>query len=186
MKKSNFTAVVKRVLSIMLVFVLMVSFTGTINAEAKTKKISLKYCNFSGLVDYHEVEPFAKSVKKGTYNVTIQCKKGWANGYLKFTAPASKTYKITASKLSTGKGKFANGHVSFMKVDSYGGLAYTDGVVKGQKQSAMHIASRKTGIVPASLSGKIYLEQGETLYIYNSFLYSARNTKKGSFKLVIK
>ena len=129
----------------------------------------------------------ATKVKKGTTNLTYT--KG--QGYIKFTAPKTKTYTFTFSNYKM-KGDTA-GHIDFFKKDKYDStrVDWIDVTTKGGKSDVLWMKTTgfkedTTGkVVDRFLHkryGKVKLKKGETVYIH---LYSATK-KKATMKLVIK
>ena len=135
------------------------------------------------------IEKKATKVKKGTTNLTLS--KG--QGYIKFTAPSTKTYKFTFSNCKSKK-YTNNGFFSAQTPDknspSYS--FHTKVKTKGGKDSTLWLSfngykftsSRyKTIERPiAKRTGTIKLKKGQTIYFY---LNSGTNGK-ATTKLVIK
>ena len=183
-KTNTMMGTMKRVLSLVLAFLIVFTLSSPVNASAKTKSISLKKASFttSGSVAASK----AKTVKKGTYKVTLKKKNGSFCGYMKFTAPTTKTYSFTISNVRSNTGHYACGFGYVMRYSGYGdSIGQVPVSTKGGSSTPMWFASRKSsgGFIPKR-TGKITLNQGETVYLYLSA--SSSSTKSVSLKYTIK
>ncbi len=183
-KTNTMMGTMKRVLSLVLAFLIVFTLSSPVNASAKTKSITLKNAKFttSGTVAAKK----AKTVKKGTYKVTLKRKGYDYHGYMKFTAPKTKTYSFTISNVTPNGGRYACGYGYVMRYSGYGdSIGQVPVSTKGGKQSAMYFASRRSsGGFITNRTGKITLNQGETVYLYLSC--SASLSKSVSLKYTIK
>ncbi len=185
--KTNFKNVLKRTLCLALMLTIAISFSKPINVEAKTKTVTVKKLDFTTKAS--KANKKAIAIKKGSYNVVMNKKNSysWYRGYLKFTAPQTRTYTITASGLKASDGQFINGHVSPLVYSKYGrdSLTYPSIKTKGGKKTGLHIGSKNSGDALYSRTGKIKLQQGQVCFLYMSLLGSS-SSKSCSFSLVIK
>lgn len=182
----------KRSLVITLVAVLLIG-TFAVTADAAMKRtVKLKTFTTTSRV----VNKAASKVKKGTTTLVFPK----SEGFLKFVAPATKTYSFTFSNLKDKKDTY--GFVKFLKKkkhipgqsDDFNDLKILDIATKGGKDECLYIASTglpedNTGPVISRYlhkrTGKIKLRKGEVLYIF----YSGRagvKLRKNTMKLVIK
>lgn len=183
--EKKFRGILKSVLSFVLVFAIAFAFVNPMTVSAKTKNISVKYRDYTSNRDAAAKK--ATTVKTGTYNVALAGKNGWHRGYVKFTAPKSKTYAFTLSNVSSDSGKFTNGYVNIMKfngryissskVSTQGGKTYTLWVANKNQGSG-------TSGCRTSRTGKVHINQGETVYLYLSLLEPS--SKKAYLTLNIK
>ena len=173
----------KRSLVMTLVTVLLIG-TFAISADAVAKK-TVKKQKFTTSLSVANKK--AAKVKKGTTNLTYT--KG--EGYIKFTAPSTKTYSFTFSNLKVSGESAA--HVSPMLKSKYDSksLDFVKVSTKGGKNDSLCLVSKgwaedKTGAVKHrylhSRTGKIKLKKGETIYFY----FYSTSTNKNTMKLVIK
>ena len=173
----------KKSLVMTLVTVLLIG-TFAISADAVMKR-TVKKQGFS--TETSVVNKKAATVKKGTTNLTYSKGQGW----VKFKAPSTKTYKFTFSNLKAKGG--SNAYVSFLRIWDYDntGLTHTKVSTKGGKNEALFLCSndRATGksgkVIYRALhsrTGKIKLKKGQTIYLY----FNSTTTKKNTMKLVIK
>ena len=131
------------------------------------------------------IKKSAAKVKVGTTNLTVKM----GEGYLKFTAPATRTYKFSFSKVT---GKYTNeGYVQFYKKDPSDSTSVVtfDVSTKGGKTDTLHFSingvehqggSLKDRPLP-SRTGKVKLKKGQVIYMY----YQA-TPAHSTAKLVIK
>ncbi|WP_026660409.1 hypothetical protein [Butyrivibrio sp. AC2005] len=188
MKKRSTTALVTRVLSMMLAFAMVVMFVNPITAAAKTKKIKLNTVSDPKFTASY-AESVAKTLNKGNYRITIK-KKGYAGrAFAKFTAPASKVYKFTEKNLRASNGRYANGYFYICTPQNEfdpDSISQTDvSTNNGKTESAMFFASKKgsNGFYTKRF-GQIYLNQGQTIYLY--FSSDGIRAKSVSFDFSIK
>ncbi len=185
--KANIKNVLKRSLILALMLTIAFSFSRPINVEAKTKTVQVTKREWTSKAS--KANKGAKVVKKGSYNVVMKKKNklNWYRGYLKFTAPQTRSYSITASGLKANDGQFINGHVSPMVYSRYGrdSLTFPGIKTKGGSNTGLHIGSKTSGDALYSRTGKIKLQQGQVCYFYISML-GHYTSKSCSFKLVIK
>ena len=155
-------------------------------AKAKVKKVKLH--NLYYTTSLKRVEAKAAALKTGKHRVQV---KSSGCGYIKFVAPSARTYTITVSGLKMHKRSSLPvrhywfrimtvdprnpSSLALRTVDTQGGKAknlyfYRKTIRKGSK----HLRYRK------SRYGKIYLEEGQAVYVY--FCCKARD----SFKVKIK
>lgn len=155
-------------LALVLCVAAFVPATASVQAEAKTKTVTANK-------NYKK----ASSLKKGiTYKVTM--KKN--HSIVKFTAPASGTYKVTISNVATlPKVKNGSDHNLgnlYIKKMAYGKYLSSQNVkTQGGKYSCLFTATKDsynrfyagkkvtTGTYLASRYGKINLKKGETIYM---------------------
>ncbi|WP_026660407.1 hypothetical protein [Butyrivibrio sp. AC2005] len=184
-KNTVISRILKNVVCLVLAFAFAVTVVNPLHVEAKTKKIALPTQEWSS--DKAVADANCVVIDKpGTYNVKMKVTgKGWYQGYIKFVAPTTKEYKITVSNLKANDKKFANGITSTLVQNNTTYLGYTRIENKGTDKDGLRIASRKIYKTPTSRTGKIGLEAGQELYLYNSYLGSSKS-KKMQFKLVIK
>ena len=165
MKKRKFTKVFALLLAMVMVLALPVEASAAAKVTAVTK------------------ETKAKAVKKGKTVVTLPkaTKKSSTYSYVKFKAPATKTYKITLGNLrKSGRSSASDilaAHSSLYKNDYYGLDRVTIKLNK-KKTDVMYICSayswsiskRYTKKITASTflpsrTASVKLKKGETLYI---------------------
>jgi len=111
---------------------------------------------------------------------------GTFSGYMKFTAPTTKTYSFTISNVRSNTGRYACGFGYVMRYSGYGdSIGQVPVSTKGGSNTTMWFASRKSsgGFIPKR-TGKITLNQGETVYLYLSA--SSSLSKSVSLKYTIK
>ncbi len=185
---TNIKNVLKRTLCLALMLTIAFSFSRPITVEAKTKTVNVTKRDWTTKAAL--ANKGAKVVKKGVnYNVVMKKKidNSWYRGYLKFTAPQTRTYTIKCTGLRASDGDYMNGHVSPMVYSRYGRdtLTYPGIKTKGGSQTGLHIATKNSGTALYTRTGKIKLQQGQVCYLYISLL-GHRDTKSCSFKLNIK
>ena len=178
--------------------------TFSISADAVMKR-KLKYQAWTNKT--RVIEKKASKVKKGTTILTIPK----AGGYIKFVAPATKTYKITFSNIKDKKSKDEKVLITpLMKYDldpQY--CVSVDVSTQGGKTSYFYMLCKdypvfeKNRKIDASTSlksrtAKIKLKKGETIYfeyrretMFEKYYYSLKNGKyvrlgNQTCKLVIK
>lgn len=157
-----------RLTLVMVIAMMLVGMT-PVMASAKTVKMNAAGFTTSAAV----AENVSKPVRGGKMTVKVP-KKG--SGYLKFTAPVNKVYSFTFSNIKSGR--YNCGHINLMtrygrnlssittnKVNTKGGQSYslylaTKNSKYGQK--AYRYLKKRTG--------KIYLQKGQTVYIYISMV----------------
>ena len=156
----------KRVAALFLTLVMVFAF-GDVPALAKTKTVKTKAAEYFTTESY--IKKKAGKVKKGTYLVKPNRKKG---GYLKFTAPKTKTYKFTISHYSTEK-SYCNGYWSIMTRKKNGIGFYPKSVkTQGGSNDSMYISSSSntSGEMKyrflESRYAKTKIKKGQTVYIY--------------------
>ena len=174
--------IAKRITVMAMVCVLLGTMaTPVLAAASKTVKKSTFTTSTS------TIEKKATKVKKGTTNLTFS--KG--EGYIKFVAPKTKTYKFTFSKC-TSKQFSSNAFIAVQtpsKTSSKYSF-YTDVKTKGGKYDTLWLSMNgykhtdgKILYRPlASRTATIKLKKGQKIYFH---LYTG-TSKKASMKLVIK
>ncbi|WP_026509038.1 MULTISPECIES: hypothetical protein [unclassified Butyrivibrio] len=185
MKKQNksFWGIVKRVVSVALVASLV--FATPISAEAKTKTKSLKaVASFSPDTAY--AESVATAVTKGNYKFKIKTKKYDSRAYIKFTAPETKSYTFTLSKLKSNSGSYACGFYSFLSSDPNRSYIHDD-EIQTNAPGSLHFASKynkKSPDFPLKRKATINVNAGETIYVYFDIL--STRSKYNTFEFKIK
>lgn len=165
-----------RITLAMVIAMLLVCVT-PVMASAKTVKMNGSKFTTSTAA----AEKKAKAVKRGA--VTVQVPK---SGYLKFTAPAAKTYAFTVSNIKSSRYNCGYFYVmtKYGKNDQYIGQEKL--VTKGGKSSGMYVSTRSDRRGKQlyrflkSRTGKIALKKGQTVYVYLSM------NRKCTLKLTIK
>ena len=174
----------KRSLVMTLVTVLLIG-TFAISADAVMKR-TVKKQTFTTTTS--TIVKKAVAVKKGTTNFTVS--KG--QGYMKFTAPKTKTYTFTFSNIKDSR---SYTHTSFIEIQTkdkeYPSSSFmTKAATKGGKNNTLWLGvngaytrnSKKTvDKAYASRYAKIKLNKGQQIYFY---FYNMDNKTTG--KLVIK
>ena len=184
MNKNNFANIFKRIVCLAVAFAFVVTLITPVQVSAKTKTISLKKQPFT--TEVSTADASAKQIGKGTYKVKMKVdSRGWYQGYIKFVAPKTKTYKFTVSNLVANDKKFANGITTAYVPGSANNTENIDFRKSGYEKNGLRIASRKLGKTPTSKTGKLFLQEGQVVYLYNSYLGSYKS-KKMQLKLVIK
>lgn len=161
----------RRSVALLMMLALILAATSTTFAAAKTKTVKKKTFSTSTSA----INKKATKVKKGTTKLYI--KKG--QGYVKFKAPKTKTYKFTISKC-TSKKRNVSGYFYIMKPDSHSPKYsfITQVKTKGGKTGTLWLSangykstSSDTLTKPlSSRTGSIKLKKGQTVYLYISFL----------------
>lgn len=167
MKKRKFAKVFALLLAMVMVFALPLEASAASKVTAVTR------------------DSKAKGVKRGTTVVTLPkaTKKGSTYSYVKFKAPATKTYKITLSNLrKSGKSSDSDilaAHSSLYKRNSWG-LSSVNIKLNGKKTSVMYLCSTYSWSIDRAYSSNkkitastflpsrtaaVKLKKGETLYI---------------------
>ena len=157
----------KRLLAFTLAAVLLTG-TFSVTADAAAKR-TVKKQIFTAMA--HKVDKNAAKVKKGTTTLVYKT----SEAYVKFVAPAAKTYTFTFSDYKI-KGE-SRGCIYACKKDKRdpGYLSYLTMSTKGGKADALWMASKgikedkKTALVKRHLhkrSTKIKLKKGEAVYFY--------------------
>ncbi|WP_026526630.1 hypothetical protein [Butyrivibrio sp. VCD2006] len=176
-----------RLLAMVMMFALTLTIANPMTVEAKTRKLK-SFKSYSSETAF--ADSVANNIAKKTYNFKIK-KKGYdARAYLRFTAPVSKTYTFTLSNLRAANGRYACGFMQVMKPmvtspDNLDTLDVDTNVTKGITKG-LYFASRKTKDkeFTTKRSASLYLEAGETAYIYiNS---STAISKYVTFKFKVK
>ena len=172
----------KRVSILLFTAVLLLSAL-SVTAYAGTKKVTIRN---QGFTTSRAQANKARPVKKGTYKVKLGSK---GSGYLKFKAPASKTYTFTVSSLKSKRGSCL-GYFYLMDSSNYSNKTYIGQQkvkTQGGKTVALRISdgyrAKRTAKVDqyrSSRYGKLYVPKGSTMFLYFSFYNGA------SFKLKIK
>lgn len=169
-------ALIPLLLSILLVIGLVPS-----TAQAATSNKKVTKCNS---FETATVNKKATKVTRGTTRLTYKA----ARGYVKFTAPASKTYKLTLSKLSNSSMPYGFcGWAWICKSNNYGRLAYQTVKTNGGKAFTLWVGSTKFTDKKATKtinrcirtrSARISLNKGETIYILFSSYKNSKLTLK--------
>ncbi|SNU05036.1 hypothetical protein SAMN06297422_102149 [Lachnospiraceae bacterium] len=178
----------KKALAIVMVlctFFVMFEGVGKVNVEAKTKKVTTSVLE----------KKFNKApaVKKGTTKVTMKKQ----HSYVKFTAPATKTYKITFSNVydPADSSKKINGYFTVRKLN-YGKYVWAEKVkTYGGKTTSIQVANSaflanwtaygdKVNHYKTSRTATIKLKKGETIWMEGYF--AGISTKKSAYTLKIK
>ena len=173
MKKDSkvFGGIIKA-LAMVMAFVLTFSFVSPLTVEAKTKTLkSFREVNS----DPNYADSVATTLARKTYNFKLK-KKGYeGRTYLKFTAPTSKSYTFTLSNLHASNGKYANGHFTVYKRNDerpnvFDNMEPSSNAPTGASY-AMFFATKKmknSPDFPTTRKATVYLNAGETAYIYIS------------------
>ncbi len=172
----------KKILSrLMLVMAITMMLVGMTPVMASAKTVKLKGAGFTTSTGV--AEAVAKPVKSGKMTVKVP-KKG--SGFLKFVAPASKAYSFTISNIKSSR--YNCGY--FYLMTTYGrdnsSITMNKVATQGGENSSLYIAtknSRYGNKVYRNLkkrTGNIFLQQGQTVYIYISMV------KKCTLQLKIK
>lgn len=186
-------AILKKTLSILLALLIVLNFADPLTAEARTKKITLKPV-VDITKDYISVKNATK-VKKGIkYKVYLKRKKDhtYHDGYVKFTAPASKTYTITVNNLKHASSKTVCFSVTpefYVETSRYYLNYLYDPSIGGERDfdGPAWISNRKlNSFWKKKATTKMTLTKGETVYIGMSAYTSTRNYKKVSVDFSIK
>ncbi|SDB58743.1 hypothetical protein [Butyrivibrio sp. INlla16] len=167
--KSVKRRIFSRFLSIALVFAMSVCLLLPINVKA-AKKITLAQNLFS--TELEDIEPTVSTITKtGKYNiVTTKNEAGNFCGFLKFVAPKTKTYTITAGPVKGKKKDFIFGSVEFFVPGNATSLAGTTvKLKKSTKNHFMMIATKKYSNSEKKRVGTIKLRKGTQLYMYFQF-----------------
>lgn len=171
----------RRSLALALAVVLMTGMLG-LTADAAAKK-TVKNQNFTTTTS--TINKKATTVKKGTTTLTFT--KG--QGYVKFKAPSTKTYKFTFSNL-TGKDVYT----AFVEVQTKSKYSskysfMTPVTTKGGKTETLWLLQKNKTYKGGKLlsrplktrAGKIKLKKNQMIYFY---FYNGKH--KGSVKLNVK
>lgn len=173
-------------LALVLCVAAFVPATASVQAEAKTKTVTANK-------NYKK----APALKKGvTYKVKVNSK---SKTYLKFTAPASGTYKVTISNIASApkvkdghdilygglylrkKSEYSN-YLFTQKIKTKGGSEY---ILNTTTQYCYSLSGKKKVTAYTSLPsryGKIKLKKGETIYLEYMF---SNKSKKCTYNLKI-
>ena len=181
----------KKALLGILMLALMCMMLFPTSAFAKTKTVK----NQKFVTKLSTINKKAATVKKGT--VTLKMKS--QEGYIKFKAPKTKTYKFAFSNLkilTPGSDQIVHGHASGYMISPYNGKNVTSMYsrpfsTKGGKNDTLFVTTNYCwGLDPGkevnentslpARTGKIRLKKGETLYFYLYF-----TSKNCSLKLKI-
>lgn len=184
--------VMKKVACLALVFVMAVTFVNPMTAQAKTKKLNLTPSGLTWRTDL--LEGLASAVTTGKYNVNVKMSedKLHCRGYIKFVAPATKTYSFTVSNAKGGK------HGVIGNIDLYTAtgtsLDRINVKTSGGETNAIWFAHkyiRGKGTTKANAclpkrTGKVALQQGQVVYLEVEILPIAKKVKKASCTIKIK
>lgn len=188
--KEKFFGAVKKAACLALAFAMAVTFVNPMTAEAKAKKVKLGNSKFLTTASTAAGAGF-KSIGKGTTTLTFKFKKSSYEGYVKFTAPQTKNYKITIDKAKCSSGNYFCGAVCFQKVDpKYDSLDFVDVNTSHSDKIWFNYANKKSSgkyknVYVTKRKGSVYLEAGQTYYIYTHGNGGYRS-KSGSFNITIK
>ena len=185
MKKStNFFGAFKKVLCLALVFAFTITLSSPITASAKTVKANAQPHRYNSSV--LEADSVATPIKTGTNKVQVLNNDQWFYGYLKFTAPKTKTYTIKVSDIKTNKKKaICLGSVDIYGVGAEDMLQMKTLQTKGKDKTCMQLCNRKYKNYIPTRTAKLSLQAGETIYIYYNFV-GVKNGSKMTSKLSIK
>ena len=160
----------KRSVALLMMLVMILAATSTTFAATKTKTVAKKDFTTSTSA----IEKKATKVKTGTTKLYV--KKG--QGFIKFVAPKTATYKFTFSKC-TSKKRANNGFAEVMKPDAsspkYSFL--TDIKTKGGKSNTLWLSVNGAKFTDhdlvdrplASRTGTMKLKKGAVIYMYLYF-----------------
>ncbi len=189
-KEKTFGKFLVGVLSFALAFALTFSFVSPMSVEAKTKSITLKAPKGGNKMFWPKnVNKTAKAVKKGSYHITT-VKNGYTGeGFLKFTAPKTKTYTFTVSNLYAPNDEYANGYLAIMKKNFSSSVvvSFQDVKTKSGKKNSINFATEDQldGEPYYKVAyGKYKIKKGETVYLY--FSASGTNSDAVTLDLNIK
>ena len=166
--------------SIVFLAALFVSILFTPAAFAAVKTTAKKCVHTESL---KKVKKNAAAVKKGTTDLTVRM----GEGYLKFTAPSTKTYQFTFSDMT---GKYTmEGYVQFYKKASNNSVQTFNVSTAGGKTDTLWLAINGIEHQGGKLknrplqtrTGKVKLKKGQVIYMY----YQA-TPAHSTAKLVIK
>ncbi|SDB02239.1 hypothetical protein [Butyrivibrio sp. INlla16] len=162
------SAVAKRFLALALIAALVLA--NPLSVEAKTKVKTLKSIkNNVGNLTVSVANSCATEIKAGkSYKFKLKQKNHRGLSYVKFTAPATKDYTFTLSKLSTPNGSYANGFYTLYKqqADGVDGLTSYDNI-KTNAPGEGYFASRSGNKrFPKTRKQTVSLNAGDTVYIF--------------------
>jgi len=168
--------------SAVIIAALLITFIFTPAAYAAVKKTAQRYVHTEYL---STIKKNAVAVSTGTTNLTVRM----GEGYLKFTAPRTKMYKFTFSKVT---GKYTmDGYVQFYKQDRSDSrrVETFDVSTSGGKTDTLFLAINGVKHQGGKLkdrplqkrTGKVKLKKGQVIYMY----YQA-TPAHSTAKLVIK
>lgn len=187
MKNTNkFGELFRKVLSVVLILAVVISFSQPLNAEAKAKVNKVKLDKLGFTLDNELIQNTAKPLKKGKNKVTVWFHTGTVyQGYSKFVAPKTKTYKI---KLSGLKGKknagLVLGHVGGSFID--GKTMTSVKIYNKNDRDGLTVGSKDVGSsFRKECTGSIKLEEGQALYLFYHFS-SSKKGKNVSVDVTIK
>lgn len=184
----------KRIMKKLMVLGMAAMLTAAAGASyASAKTVTVKSYDFTTKLS--SAKKMAKKVTKGTTTLVLTAKsKNYASsGFVKFTAPKTKTYKFTFSSakgIGEGKGDTFTGFNYIMTSTPYGSIGQTMVTTQGGKATALWTGSTNRKVYTDeklvdrnlhSRYGKIRLKKGQTV-----FLYMYHSCKKVSLKLNIK
>lgn len=187
--KEKFFGAVKKAACLALAFAMAITLVNPMTVEAKSKKV--KVANQKFLTTASAAEAIAKPIGKGTTTLTFKLKKSAYEGYVKFTAPQTKNYKITIDKAKCSSGNYFCGAVCFQKVDpKYDSLDFVDVNTSHSDKIWFNYANKKSSgkyknVYVTKRKGSVYLEAGQTYYIYTHGNGGYRS-KTASFNITIK
>ncbi len=169
--------VLRRVLAFVMAFAIAVSFSQSLNVEAKAKvnKVVLSKQAFS--LDAKTIQDVAKPLTKGKNNVTIWNHVGTVyQGYAKFEAPKTKTYTFEFSNLKAKKsaGKVL-GDVAGKRIN---GKTVKD-IKLGPKKNMYNaqVGSVNCSVYKKNFKSKVKLTKGQTIYLYYNFTTHSKVNK---------
>ena len=162
----------KKIVSrLMLVMVITMMLVGMTPVMASAKTVKLKAAAFT--TSTATAEAVARPVGRGKMTVSVP-KKG--SGYLKFVAPASKAYSFTFSNIRSGR--YNCGHTYLMTTYGRDNASITMNKVgtQGGESSSLYIATKNSKYGEKAYrylkkrTGNIFLQQGQTVYIFISMV----------------
>ncbi len=183
MKKRTWFELTK-MMSLLMVLAISLTFLNPLNAEAKTKTIKMKKSD-TYLSYVEDLEKASTNIKSGTYNIVQQKSNGIFHGYLKFVAPKSKTYTITLSNLKCKGNEPVNcGVMLYTPLND--GSDSVKSIIPKTKGGIMNFSSKnRGGSYVKTRKGTFKLAKGQVLYIeYNTIVKT--KGKKLTSKLKIK
>ncbi len=187
MKNTNTNGkIFRKVLAFVLAVAITVTFVQPLSAQAKAKVNKVKLAKQGFTIDTEVIKNVAKPLKKGKNNLTIYHQAGRNyEGYVKFVAPASKTYTFEFSNL---KGKKSVGLILGAVMGDYikGQTFITAKIGPKQNMYSVHIGSRTVSTYKKSYKSKIKLNKGDTIYLYNQFITHNKVNNAKSLTLDVK
>ena len=154
-----------------LVMVITMMLVGMTPVMASAKTVKLKAAGFT--TSTATADRVAKPVGKGKMTVKVP-KKG--SGYLKFTAPANKIYSFTFSNIKSSR--YDCGHINLMTKYGTNNSSITTNKINtnGGQSYSLYVATKnskygsKVYRYLKKRTGKIYLQKGQSVYIYISMV----------------